>query len=94
MGSGIKGKKWGGIRDHRPGIWDHKPWERDQKCCEGIRDQVFRQKIKYHKMTKSTLIGRKELPPFTDGLYKFKCIFAVTFCSGSKLYAIRSAGLA
>ena len=30
MGSGIKGKKWVGIRDHRLGIWDHKPWDRDQ----------------------------------------------------------------
>ena len=25
MGSGTKGKKWGGIRDHRPRIWNHKP---------------------------------------------------------------------
>ena len=30
----------------------------------------------------------------TATVYKFKCIFVVTLCSGSKLYAIRSAGLA
>jgi len=27
---GSKAKKWGGIRDHRPGIWRHKPWDWDQ----------------------------------------------------------------
>ena len=83
MGLDIKGKKWGGIRDH-------KSWDRDQYCCKGIRDQVFRQKIKYHKMTKFSLIGRKELPPFTNS----NVFFSVTFCSGSKLHAIPSAGLA
>ena len=27
MGSGINRKRWGGIRDHSAGIWDHKPWD-------------------------------------------------------------------
>ena len=35
----------------------------------GIRDQVFRQKIKYHKMTKFGLIGRKELPPLNSNVF-------------------------
>ena len=32
MGSGIKGLKRAGIRDHSPGIWNHDAWDRDQQC--------------------------------------------------------------
>ena len=32
MGSGIKGLKQAGIRDHSDGIWDHNPRDRDQRC--------------------------------------------------------------
>ena len=32
MGSGIKGEKKGGIRDHCPEIWDHNPRDQDQRC--------------------------------------------------------------
>ena len=44
MGSGIKGRKKGGIRDHSPGIWDHNPRDRDQQCFSldqgsGVLDQ-------------------------------------------------------
>ena len=40
MGSGITAPGSGsavfqGIRDHSPGIWDHKPWDRDQQCFKG-----------------------------------------------------------
>ena len=59
MGSGTKGKKLGRVRAH-------KQWDQDQQCCEGIRDQVFRQKIKYHKLTKLGIIGQKERPPLTN----------------------------
>ena len=49
MGSGIKGQKKGGIRDHSPGIWDHKPRDRDQRCFSldqgsGVVDQILRDK--------------------------------------------------
>ena len=57
MGSGINRKRWGGIRDHSAGIWDHKPWDRDQHYCKGIRDPVFRHKNKDHKILKCALIG-------------------------------------
>ena len=43
MGSGIKGLKMGGIRDHSPGIWDHNPHDRDQRCFpldQGLRFKV------------------------------------------------------
>ena len=39
-------------------------------------------------------ISRKIWMEKAATVYKFKCIFAVTFFSGSRLYAIRSAGLA
>ena len=39
MGSGISGFFRGGIRDYNPGIWDHNPWDREQQCSCGIRDQ-------------------------------------------------------
>ena len=39
MGSGISGFFRGGIRDYNPGIWNHNPWDRDQQCFCGIRDQ-------------------------------------------------------
>ena len=44
MGSGIKGQKKGGIRDHSAGIWDHNPRDRDQRCFSldqgsGVLDQ-------------------------------------------------------
>ena len=57
MGSGINSKKWGGIRNHSAGIWDHKPWDRDQHYCKGIMDQVFRHNNKDHKILKCALIG-------------------------------------
>jgi len=56
MGSGINSKKWGGIRDHSAGIWDQKPWDRDQHYCKGIRDPVFRHDNKDHKILKCALI--------------------------------------
>ena len=71
-----------------PGIWDHKPWDRDQWCCVGIRDQVFRQKIKCHKMAKFRLIEQKELPQFTNSNV------VLHFVPVLNCYAIRSAGLA
>ena len=40
MGSGMKGLQRGGIWDQSPGIWEHKPWDRDQQCLKGIRDQA------------------------------------------------------
>ena len=39
-------------------------------------------------------ISRKIWMEKAATVYKFKCIFAVTFFSGCRLYAIRSAGLA
>ena len=57
MGSGINSKNWGGIRNHSAEIWDHKPWDRDQHYCKGIRDPVFRHNIKDHKILKCALIG-------------------------------------
>ena len=44
MGSGIKGQKKGGIRDHSPGIWDQKARDRDHRCFSldqgsGVLDQ-------------------------------------------------------
>ena len=57
MGSGINSKKWGGIRYHSTGIWDHKPWDPDQHYCKDIRDPVFRHDNKDHKILKCALIG-------------------------------------
>ena len=37
MGSGINGKNLGGPRDNSNVLLDHKPWDRDQKCCEGCQ---------------------------------------------------------
>ena len=39
-----QGPKKGGIRNHSPGIWDHKPRDRDQRCLSldqgsGVLDQ-------------------------------------------------------
>ena len=50
MVSRINSTKLGKIRDHSAGIWDHKPWDRDQYW--------FFDMNKDHKILESTLIGR------------------------------------
>ena len=55
---GSTAKNGGGIGDHSAGIWDHKPWDRDQYFCKGIRDPVFRlHEKKDHKILKRALTG-------------------------------------
>ena len=64
MGSEIKGKKWGGI-------WDLRPAESrgigisSAARGSGIKFSDRKSNI-YHKMTKFSIFGRKELPPFTN----------------------------
>ena len=48
----------GGVRNHSAGIWYHKPCDRDQWYCNGIREPVFRYNNKDHKFLESALIGR------------------------------------
>ena len=78
MGSEINSKKWGGIRDHSAGIWDHKPWDRDQHCCKGIRDPVFRRNNKDHKILKCALIGGLTCQRFSLQLY-FCCNISIRY---------------
>ena len=90
MGSGINSKKCGGIRYHSTGIWDEKPWDRDQHYCKGIRDPVLRHDNKDHKILKCALIGGA-CQHFSIKLYfLLKHFDPVPNCTN----AIRSAGLA
>ena len=56
MGSEINSKKWGGIWDHSTGIWEHKPWDRDQHYCKEIKDPVVQHNNKDPNILKCALL--------------------------------------
>ena len=80
MGSEINSKKWGEIWDHSTGIWEHKPWDRDQHYCKEIKDPVVQHNNKDPNILKCALL---EEPA---NIFQFSCIFAVIFRSSTKLY--------
>ena len=78
MGSEINSKKWDGIRDHSAGIWDHKPWDRDQHYCKRIRNPVSWRNNKDHKILKCALIGGLTCQHFSFQLY-FCCNISIRY---------------
>ena len=87
-----------GIRDQRQKMW----WDQGSQARDlgsqvvGSGSVVLRRDQGSSFPTENQISYDKIHVNWTERaatVYKFKCIFEVTFCSGSKLYAIRSAGL-